>query len=385
MGVYKVIFLGMAVAGPEEEARLIGGLQKKFNLSAEKAERLLQKVPVVVKKGVPKEEMERYVKAFEEIGGKVRAEEELQVEPEIPLSPGLEREPYETRVSQRYEEKPHYGEGGPRQEREPRQEESHREREPQEGMMTCPQCGFEQPPSDECRKCGIIVSKFQQYEEMARSFEDKVHEVPPEEPPPWESGEGFTGAFYRTMRESLFSPTLFFRKISSGEGYWAPLIYGLITGIIGNGCAILWIWLFLARLIPLERLPLQLGFSIFKLIFPLPFQLAIAILIGSGIIHLCLNIVGGNNSGYNTTFRAVSYSYSGYLFGIIPFIGPFIGNIYTFVLTIIGVREGHRISTGKAILAVLLPAIVVFGVIIAAVMLVLTFIGTRGFLGGIRA
>ena len=51
VGLYKVVFLGMVVAGPEEEARLIGGLQKKFNLSPERAERLLHKVPVVVKKG----------------------------------------------------------------------------------------------------------------------------------------------------------------------------------------------------------------------------------------------------------------------------------------------------------------------------------------------
>src|SRR4030066_535342 len=72
VGVYKVIFLGLTVAGPEEETRLLGGLQKKFSLTPERAERLLQKVPVVVKKGISKEEMEKYVKAFGEIGGGTR-------------------------------------------------------------------------------------------------------------------------------------------------------------------------------------------------------------------------------------------------------------------------------------------------------------------------
>ena len=66
---YKVIFLGLAVAGPEEEARLLAGIRKNFNLSPEKAERLLQRVPIVVKKGISKEEMERYVQAFESFGG----------------------------------------------------------------------------------------------------------------------------------------------------------------------------------------------------------------------------------------------------------------------------------------------------------------------------
>ena len=73
---YKVIFLGLAVAGTEEEARLIQGLQKKFSLSPDRAERILQKVPVVVKKGISEEEKNRYVKAFEEIGGRIKVEEE---------------------------------------------------------------------------------------------------------------------------------------------------------------------------------------------------------------------------------------------------------------------------------------------------------------------
>jgi hypothetical protein len=219
---------------------------------------------------------------------------------------------------------------------------------------------------------------------MARSVEGQVREISRDEYPPWESGEGFIRAFFQTVKESLFSPTQFFKKISFGEGYWSPLIYGLITGIIGNGCAIFWFWLFMAQLIPLDRLPFQYSLSILQMIIPLPFHQAFAILIGSAILHLCLIIVGGNHHGYKTTFRAVSYSYSAYLFGIIPFIGLVIGGIYTFILTIIGVREGHGISTGKAVLAVLLPVIVIFVLIIVAILFVMMFFGSMGFLGGVR-
>jgi hypothetical protein len=355
---YKVIFLGLSVIGPEEEARLLGGLQKKFNLTPGKAESLLQRVPIVVKKGISKMEAERYVKAFEEIGGRVKVEGEP--------SPGLE-------ITHDYEPKPTFT-----YRTEP-------EREPYAGgIVTCPQCGFEQPETDECVKCGIIISKHKQYEEMARSFEGQVREVSKEEYPPWESGEGFMGPFFQTVRESLFSPGRFFKKISFGEGYWVPLIYALIAGIIGNGCAIFWIWLFMAQLIPMDRIPFQYSINALQVIVPLPFQQALAVFLGSAVIHLCLMIVGGNNNGYKTTFRAISYSYSGYLFGIIPFIGLLIGNIYTFILTIIGVREGHGISTGKAILAVLLPAIVIFGIIFIAIMIIMTFIGSMGFFGGVK-
>jgi len=65
---HKVIFLGLSVIGPEEEGRLLKGLQKRFNLTPERAESLLQRVPVVVKKGLSKDDAERFAKAFEEIG-----------------------------------------------------------------------------------------------------------------------------------------------------------------------------------------------------------------------------------------------------------------------------------------------------------------------------
>ncbi len=368
MLLYKVIFLGLSVIGPEEETRLLGGLQKKFNLAPGRAESLLQRVPIVVKKGVSKEEAEKYVRAFEEIGGRVKVEEE------VPLNVDMTHE---------YEPKP-----GPEPKPEP-QPPFTRRPEPEGkpttgGLVTCPQCGVEQPETDECTKCGIIISKYIQYQEMARSIEGQVREVSPQEYPPWESGEGFIRAFFQTVKESLFYPTPFFKKISFGEGYWSPLIYGLITGIIGNGFAIFWFWLFVAQLIPLDRLPFQYGLSILQVIIPLPFQQALAIFIGSAILHVCLMIVRGNHHGYKTTFRAVSYSYSAYLFGIIPFLGLVIGSIYTFILTIIGVREGHEISTGKAILAVLLPALVIFVIIIIAILFVMMFFGPMRFLGGVR-
>ena len=367
MASYKVIFLGLSVIGPEEEGRLLRGLQKRFNLAPGKAESLLQKVPVVVKKGLSKEEAERFVKAFDEIGGRVKVEEEIPV---------LE-------ITQEYEPKPR---PDPRLEPKPTTYSPEPERKAYRGgMVTCPQCGFEQPETDECVKCGIIISKYVQFQEMARSVEGQVREISAEEYTPWESGEGFINAFYRTTRDSLFSPTGFFKRISIGEGYWAPLIYGLITGIIGQGAAFFWFWLFIAQFIPMEKLPFQHSISILQIIVPLPFQGAIAIFIGSAIIHLCLMIVGGNNNGYKTTFRAIAYSYSGYLFGIIPFIGLLIGGIYTIILTIIGVREGHGISTGKAVLAVLLPVIVIFGLIIIAIVLVMMFVGSMGFFGGVRA
>ena len=86
MASYKVIFLGLSVIGLDDETRLLEGLQKKFNLTPEKAESLLQRVPIVVKKGLSKEEAERYVNVFEEIGGRVNVEEEEEPIPTLDLT-----------------------------------------------------------------------------------------------------------------------------------------------------------------------------------------------------------------------------------------------------------------------------------------------------------
>lgn len=355
MGFYKVIFLGLKVAGPEEEMRLLQGLQKRFNLTPERAESLLQRVPIVVKKGIPKEEMERYVRVFEEIGGRVRVEEEPP-----PESPEIAREP-EPPPKPRPEPKPYTG-----------------------PMVTCPNCGFTQPESDDCVKCGIIISKFVQYQEMARSIEGQVREIATEEKvSPWESGGGFFWAYIRTTREALFSPTRFFKKVAAGEGYWSPLIYGIISGIIGFGASMVYQWLFFSAFIP----PQVHAFIPYNLILILslvgiPFMSAFSIFIGSAITHLCLMIVGGNKKGFAATFRAISYSFCAHLFDIVPFIGSFVGSIYMIVLIIIGVREGHGISTGKAALAVLLPVLIIFVLVFLAI-LIPFFLGSMRFFGGV--
>jgi hypothetical protein len=114
-------------------------------------------------------------------------------------------------------------------------------------------------------------------------------------------------------------------------------------------------------------------------------MIAFSIFVGSAITHLCVMIVGGNKKGFEATFRALAYAFGGNLFGLIPFIGGTIGGIYSLVLMIFGIREGHGISTGKAVLAVLLPVIVVVGLgILVAIMLPFIIGSSIRSLGGAR-
>ena len=92
--------------------------------------------------------------------------------------------------------------------------------------------------------------------------------------------------------------------------------------------------------------------------------LAVVFLFVFGVwLHIWVYLAGGRK-GYLQTVKALAYgSTPGMVIGWIPFVGPFIGGIWTLVLESLSVREMHQISTGKAaaavVLAVLIPAIII--------------------------
>lgn len=88
----------------------------------------------------------------------------------------------------------------------------------------------------------------------------------------------------------------------------------------------------------------------------------IGVFIGAAIIHLGVLLVGGNQ-GYNQTVKSLIYGGTpGYLFGWIPFIG-IIGSIWSLILIIFGVKELHDVSTGRAVIAVLIPIIIIAAIV----------------------
>jgi hypothetical protein len=87
--------------------------------------------------------------------------------------------------------------------------------------------------------------------------------------------------------------------------------------------------------------------------------------------------------GFQQTFRARAFSYGAKLFGIIPIVGDIIGFVYTIVLFIIGIREGHGTSTARAVLAVFFPFIMSAIFLIIALIFIRIFLGSLGMFGGV--
>jgi hypothetical protein len=120
----------------------------------------------------------------------------------------------------------------------------------------------------------------------------------------------------------------------------------------------------------LSWIPITVGFSIVGgLLF---------IFVGGAWIHLWVYLLGGRKShGYRQTVKALAYGVTPMcVVGWVPLIGGLAGGIWALVVAVIGLRELHGITTGKATAAYLLPAAIVFIVIVViAVRLFLEIVG----------
>ena len=191
---------------------------------------------------------------------------------------------------------------------------------------------------------------------------------------PWDDREnlGFFKALFDTWVQAVFNPVKFFSKMPPEGGLGGPLLYGFIMGEIGLLVALMWQGM--SVLVPsfVERG----GFGYFGaqmagmtfLFFISPALVIAGLFVASAILHLCLLIVGGARRSFETTFRVVCYASSTHLLSIIPFCGGLVGGIWNLILQIIGLREAHETTTGRAVLAVFLPAIVCCGLLFFGLM-----------------
>jgi hypothetical protein len=98
----------------------------------------------------------------------------------------------------------------------------------------------------------------------------------------------------------------------------------------------------------------------------------IGIFVGGAWLHIWVYVFGGRN-GYLQTIKSLMYgSTPVMLLGWIPVVSV-IGAIWAFILQILGIRELHGITTGQAVVAVLIAIII--PIIILAILLSYFLIG----------
>jgi hypothetical protein len=176
-------------------------------------------------------------------------------------------------------------------------------------------------------------------------------------------------SFVDVVRRIVFQPAAFFAGLPRQGSFLNPLVFalicieisvilvGLLTFIdVPGGIT----WLFGAR--GNQGFPAFLGGLVIA-----PIAGAVGVFLTALVTHLLVVlVVGSSHSGFGATFRIVAYSSVTSLVGWIPFIG-WLASLYRIYLATVGIREMHATTTGRALLVVLLPAILILVLVVVLV------------------
>lgn len=168
------------------------------------------------------------------------------------------------------------------------------------------------------------------------------------------------GSFVEVARRAALQPAAFFAGLPRSGGFAGPLVFALICvevsvilvallnllGLPGGG-----LWLAAPR-------GDQGFFAFVGALVISPIAAAIWLLVSTLVMHLVVTlVVGANNAGFLSTFKVACYSSVTALVGWLPFVGWIFG-LYRLYLAVVGIREMHATTMGKAALVVLLPFVV---------------------------
>lgn len=236
--------------------------------------------------------------------------------------------------------------------------------------MYCPQCGKEIAEGQVfCQYCG---SRLAAEPGMSLPSSGRTKTA-------WENREetGFFHGLLSTLKDALFIPSEFFKKMPVSGGLTDPLLFALIIGMAGLMAHYIWDMLlynsmsdFMASEVRTSAgRSMVAGLRSPFAAMMTPFLLVFWLFVASGALHLFLLLVRGALAGFEATFRVVAYGVSPFVLLIVPFCGMPIAGLWVMAIAIIGLREAHGITGGKAAFAVLFPLIFCCGLFIAAMVL----------------
>lgn len=190
--------------------------------------------------------------------------------------------------------------------------------------------------------------------------------------PAWERVGPSPRSFFATLSEAYANPARFFATMRRRDGMGNPLLFALTSGTLSFA-------ILMAFQLALQTMVEAMGMPVFGGggdVNPVatfccctamwPLFLVFYLFLAAGIYHLMLMLLGALDLSFETTLRAVAYS-SGVTFVlmVIPVCGQYIFGIAQIVFAIIGLAYAHETSGGKAAGAVLVPAGICCGGMIA--------------------
>lgn len=182
-----------------------------------------------------------------------------------------------------------------------------------------------------------------------------------------------------TWKEVMLKPSEFYRKMPKTGGYRDPLtfaaitflIYGILTAIFNRDMYMTGMH---GGMYGGENYFGEFGLSmIISIAILAPIAGVISLFIEAIILYIIYRILGGDGS-YEGTVRFIAYASAVLLLSWIPLIGWIIG-LYGIYLQIVGGMYVHNVSMLKSAIAVLLPTILLFILMIILIGAMVAFLG----------
>jgi hypothetical protein len=249
------------------------------------------------------------------------------------------------------------------------------------GNFVCTTCKLVEDDQTYCPSC---ADKLARHQAMGYDSESTGINTP-----------GFVDSFVSRLKAVLLEPARFFQTPIPNEAPSHPILFAMVCYCIGGVFS-------LAYQLVFQRAILNMGDSLTGLAdsrsfdflsmfstgsmdpgqvfltssFLMPGMAFVALFLVSGIVHLFLRIFSTPHGRFIGTLRVVAYSNVTHLFLLIPILGGLVSFVWQVVIVIIGTSQTHRISGGRATLAVLLPFALIFLVAVLLVTLVMIFVPT---------
>ena len=237
-------------------------------------------------------------------------------------------------------------------------------KEQSRNTASAPQHGENRQPNEEI--WDKLASLGQPHQDVQAASASR-HAPPDEIEVPWEHLDkyGFFPGLWETIKRAMLQPAAFFHSMPVGNGQIKPLIFYLLIAEFQIVMQMLWDMTGIGADATGEAA--MAGINAVMLLIVYPLLLTVMLYIMTAMVHACLHLVGVATRGFEGTFRALTYGSAPMVMVLIPMAGPLIGAVWSLVVTFLGYKYVHRTTTGKVLLAMLLP-LIPFGLLLIFVL-----------------
>ena len=186
--------------------------------------------------------------------------------------------------------------------------------------------------------------------------------------PPWEDRRhhGVLGGFFTTVAQVMTAPGRFFRDHPVDHGWLGPVSFAVVMGVLAACVSWLWSTVFsgmeLGVISLLEQMNAEAATdaALMQTIQSLsvilsPLTTLIGLFLYAGVFHLGVMLLSPDGRGFEATLRAVAYGNAAYVLALIPMCGGPLVNLWSLVLTVIGLDKLHGCGLGRASIIVIGP------------------------------